>query len=153
ILLSETQERMLVVAHAGREEDVRAILGRWDLDAATIGRVTDTGRYVIREHGQVVVDIPGEPLVNDCPTYTREGRANPEITRLRAGDRTTLSPREEERDPTWTLRQLLVSPTIASKRWIFDRYDSTVRTSTIVGPGSDAAVLRLKGTRKALAAS
>src|SRR5690606_24375258 len=91
--------------------------------------------------------------VNGCPTYTREGRENPGITRRRAWDSTTLSPREEERDPTWTLRQLLDSPTIASKRWIFDQYDSTVRTSTIVGPGSDAAVLRLKGTRKALAAS
>jgi phosphoribosylformylglycinamidine synthase len=153
ILLSETQERMLVVAHQGREEEVRAILGRWDLDATTIGRVTDTGRYVIREDGQVVVDIPGEPLVNECPTYTREGLENPEIARLRAWSSDSLEHLDEERDPTWVLRRLLDSPSIASKRWVYEQYDSTVRTNTVVGPGSDAAVLRLRGTRKAIAAT
>ena len=153
ILLSETQERMLVVAHEGREEDVRAILGRWDLDAETIGHVTDTGRYVIRENGAVVVDIPGEPLVDACPTYTREGREAPEITAARELDLSTIQPKAEEADPTWTLRKLLDSPTIASKRWVYEQYDSTVRTSTVVGPGSDAAVIRLRGTRKAIAAT
>lgn len=153
ILLSETQERMLVVAHEGREEEVKAILAHWDLEGETIGHVTDTGRYVIRENGRVVVDIPGEPLVNDCPTYTREGIENPEITALREWDSAELQPRVEEQDPTWTLRQLLDSPTIASKRWIYQQFDSTVRTNTVVGPGSDAAVLRLRGTRKAIAAS
>src|SRR5215218_7729064 len=103
ILLSETQERMLVVAKNGHEEDVRAILGKWDLDAETIGRVTETGRYVVRENGVVVVDIPGEPLVEGCPTYTREGVESPEITALRAWDASTLTPVFEERDPTWTL--------------------------------------------------
>lgn len=153
VLLSETQERMLVVAHAGREDDVKAILARWDLEGETIGHVTDTGRYVIREKGEVIVDIPGEPLVNDCPTYTREGRENPEITQLRAWNSAELKPLPQEQDPTWTLRQLLDSPTIASKRWIYEQFDSTVRTNTVVGPGSDAAVLRLRGTRKAIAAS
>ena len=151
ILLSETQERMLVVAKQGREDEVRAILARWDLDAETIGHVTDTGRYVIQENGIVVVDIPGEPLVDACPTYTREGRENPEITALREWDASTLTPVFEERDPTWTLRRLLDSPTIASKRWVYEQYDSTVRTNTVVGPGSDAAVLRLRGTNKAIA--
>ena len=113
ILLSETQERMLVVAHEGREEEVKAILAHWDLEGETIGHVTDTGRYVVRENGRVVVDIPGEPLVNDCPTYTREGIENPEITALRQWDSAELKPRVEEQDPTWTLRQLLDSPTIA----------------------------------------
>ena len=153
ILLSETQERMLVVAKEGREEDVRAILGRWDLDAETIGHVTDTGRYVVRENGVVVVDIPGEPLVDACPTYTRQGREAPEITDARAFDPSTLAAKAEEADPTWTLRQLLDSPTVASKRWVYEQYDSTVRTGTIVGPGSDAAVVRLRGTRKAIAAT
>ena len=153
ILLSETQERMLVVAKSGREEEVRAILGKWDLDAETIGHVTDTGRYVVRENGVVVADIPGEPLVDECPTYTREGRENPEITRLREWTPDLLSPFQEEQDPTWTLRRLLDSPSIASKRWVYEQYDTTVRTNTVVGPGSDAAVVRLRGTRKAIAAT
>jgi phosphoribosylformylglycinamidine synthase subunit PurL len=153
ILLSETQERMLVVAKEGREEEVRSILGRWDLDAETIGHVTDTGRYVVRENGVVVVDIPGEPLVDACPTYTREGREAPEITEARAFNAASVQPKAEEADPTWTLRRLLDSPTVASKRWVYEQYDSTVRTNTVVGPGSDAAVVRLRGTRKAIAAT
>jgi phosphoribosylformylglycinamidine synthase II len=153
ILLSETQERMLVVARSGREEEVRAILGRWELEAETIGTVTDTGRYVVRENGRVVVDIPGEPLVTDCPTYTREGRESPEVARLRAWTAQDLRPRPEEVDPAWTLRRLLDSPSLASKRWVYQQYDSTVRTSTMVGPGSDAAVLRLRGTRRGIAAT
>jgi len=153
ILLSETQERMLVVAHSGREEEVRAILGRWGLEAETIGEVTDTGRYVIREHGEVVVDIPGEPLVNDCPTYTREGRESAEIAALRDWTVADLTPLPEEKDPAWTLRRLLDAPTIASKRWVYEQYDTTVRTNTVVGPGSDAAVLRLRGTDRAIAAT
>jgi phosphoribosylformylglycinamidine synthase subunit PurL len=153
ILLSETQERMLVVARQGHEEGVREILFRWGLEAEVIGHVTDTGRYVITENGTVVVDIPGEPLVNECPSYTREGRESPEIARLREWTPATLRPRDEEADPTWTLRQLLDSPTIASKRWVYDQYDSTVRTNTVVGPGSDAAVLRLRGTDRGIAAT
>jgi phosphoribosylformylglycinamidine synthase len=153
ILLSETQERMLVVAKEGREEEVRAILGRWDLDAETIGHVTDTGRYVVRENGMIVVDIPGEPLVDACPTYTRAGKEAPEIIEARAFAPSTLELKAEEADPTWTLRRLLDSPTVASKRWVYEQYDSTVRTGTVVGPGSDAAVVRLRGTNKAVAAT
>jgi phosphoribosylformylglycinamidine synthase II len=153
ILLSETQERMLVVAKNGREDEVRAILGRWDLDAETIGHVTDTGRYVVRENGTVVVDLPGEPLVTACPTYTREGREDPEIAALRAWDPAEIAEADAAVDPTDALRRLLDSPTIASKRWVYEQYDSTVRTNTVVGPGSDAAVLRLRGTNRAIAAT
>jgi phosphoribosylformylglycinamidine synthase subunit PurL len=152
ILLSETQERMLVVAKEGREEDVRAILGRWELDAETIGRVTDTGMYVIRENGEVVVEIPGEPLVDACPTYTREGRESAGDRRAARVDAGELSRAEEERTRL-DAAALLDAPTIASKRWVYEQYDSTVRTNTVVGPGSDAAVLRLRGTRKAIAAT
>ncbi len=153
ILLSETQERMLVVAREGREAEVRAILGRWELDAETIGHVTDTGRYVVTENGAVVVDLPGEPLVNACPTYTRQGVESAEVVELRRWTIAALEPRPEEADPAWTLMQLLDAPTVASKRWVYEQYDSTVRTNTVVGPGSDAAVLRLRGTDRAIAAT
>ncbi|HEU0076965.1 MAG TPA: phosphoribosylformylglycinamidine synthase subunit PurL, partial [Longimicrobiaceae bacterium] len=153
ILLSETQERMLVVAKNGHEEDVRAILGRWDLDAETIGQVTDTGRYVVREDGVVVVDLPGEPLVEACPTYTREGREDPAIAALRAWDPGEIAEADARVDPADALRRLLDAPTIASKRWVYEQYDSTVRTNTVVGPGSDAAVIRLRGTDRAIAAT
>jgi phosphoribosylformylglycinamidine synthase subunit PurL len=153
ILLSESQERMLVVAKTGREEEVRAILRRWELEAETIGRVTDTGRYVVLENGEPVADIPGEPLVNECPTYTREGREDPRITELRAFDPASITPLPGEEDPAWTLMLLLDSPTLASKRWVYEQYDSTVRTNTVVGPGSDAAVLRIRGTSRAVAAT
>ena len=153
ILLSETQERMLVVAREGREEEVRGILGRWGLDAETIGHVTGTGRYVVLENGEVVVDLPGEPLVNACPTYTRQGVESPAVVELRRWTIGALEPRPEEADPTWTLMRILDSPTVASKRWVYEQYDSTVRTNTVVGPGSDAAVLRLRGTDRAIAAT
>jgi phosphoribosylformylglycinamidine synthase subunit PurL len=153
ILLSESQERMLVVAKTGREEEVREILQRWELEAETIGRVTDTGRYVVLENGRTVADIPGEPLVNECPTYTREGREDPRITELRAFDPTEVLPLSGESDPGWTLKLLLDSPTLASKRWVYEQYDSTVRTNTVIGPGSDAAVLRIRGTSRAVAAT
>lgn len=101
----------------------------------------------------MVAEIPGEPLVNGCPTYTREGREAAETAALRAWDPDWLVARSEEADPAWTLRALLASPSIASKRWVYEQYDSTVRTNTVVGPGSDAAVIRLRGTRRALAAT
>jgi phosphoribosylformylglycinamidine synthase subunit PurL len=153
ILLSETQERMLVVAERGREEQVREILGKWDLEAEVIGEVTDTGMYVVTENGETVASIPGAPLVDDCPTYTREGRESDEVKRLRGWDPASRDPLPEEADPAWTLERLLSSPTIASKRWVFEQYDSTVRTSTVVGPGSDAAVVRLRDTDRAIAAT
>ena len=151
ILLSETQERMLVVAKAGREQEVERILRKWELEAAVIGRVTDDGLYRVRENDVVVCEIPGEPLVTGCPTYTRAGRESAEIARLRRWTPADL--RAAEPEPTAALRALLASPNIASKRWVHQQYDSTVRTNTVIGPGGDAGVLRIRGTKRGIAAT
>jgi phosphoribosylformylglycinamidine synthase len=153
ILLSESQERMLVVAHQGREEDVRAILEKWELEAAVIGYVTDDGLYRVRENGVIVCEIPGEPLVTACPTYVREAKESPEVQRLRAMDVGGLDHSHAASNPTSVLRRLLASPTIASKRWVYNQYDTSVRTNTVVGPGGDAGVLRIRGTRLGVAAT
>ena len=151
ILLSESQERMLVVAKRGRESEVKAILEKWDLTAAVIGEVIAEPVYRVMEADRVVAEFPGTRLVTDCPTYTPPAEESLEVQSLRARDVTAIVERDEEIDPAWTLVQLLSSPTIASKTWVYRQYDSTVRTNTVVGPGGDAAVLRLRGTRKALA--
>jgi phosphoribosylformylglycinamidine synthase len=151
ILLSESQERMLVVAQAGREEEVIRILNKWELEAAVIGRVTDDGLYRVRERGDVVCEIPGEPLVTGCPTYVRTARESEEVAGLRAWQPT---PHELElTHPNRTLLRLLGSPNIASRAWIYHQYDTTVRTNTVIKPGGDAGVLRVRGTEKGIAAS
>jgi phosphoribosylformylglycinamidine synthase II len=154
ILLSESQERMLVVAKAGREDDVRAILERWELEAAVIGRVTDDGLYRVREGGRVVAELPGEALVHGCPTYTREGVEGDAPRRARAWTPPAPEARRLAEDAAGAaLLRLLAHPTIASKAWVYRQYDSTVRTNTVVEPGSDAGVIRVRGTRRALAAT
>jgi phosphoribosylformylglycinamidine synthase len=153
ILLSESQERMLVVAHKGREEHVREILARWDLEAAVIGEVIAEPVYRVTEGDTVVAEFPGTRLVTDCPVYTIEARESPALAAARARDPHDVEPLAEEADPIWTLERLLASPTIASKAWVWRQYDSMVRTSTIVGPGSDAAVVRLRGTDAGIALS
>ncbi|HEX6937805.1 MAG TPA: phosphoribosylformylglycinamidine synthase subunit PurL [Longimicrobiales bacterium] len=152
ILLSESQERMLVVAKAGHEEEVRRILEKWELEAAVIGRVTDDGMYRVRENGVVVCEIPGAPLV-DCPTYVRDGRESEEVVRLRRWDPSELEPSREAADPNAVALRLLAAPTIASKRWVHEQYDTTVRTNTVVAPGGDAGVLRIRGTKLGVAAT
>jgi phosphoribosylformylglycinamidine synthase subunit PurL len=153
ILLSESQERMLVVAKKGHEDDVVAILKKWELDAAVIGHVTDDGRYRVRENGVVVCDLPGEPLVNACPTYTREGRESEEIRKLRAWTPAELDTSHTGRHSGKVLLRLLAAPNIASKRWVYNQYDSTVRTNTVYAPGGDAGVLRIRGTHRGIAAT
>ena len=151
ILLSESQERMLVVAERGREDEVRRILEKWELEAAVIGRVTDDGMFRVLEKGRVVAEIPALPLTEGCPTYEREGIESEEIRALRETDlREHLIP---EGDLTRSLLLLLGSPNVASKRWIFQQYDSTVRTSTVVRPGGDAGVIRIRGTKRGVAAT
>jgi phosphoribosylformylglycinamidine synthase subunit PurL len=151
ILLSESQERMLVVAKKGHEDDVRRILAKWELDASVIGEVIAEPVYRVTEGDRVVAEFPGSRLVTDCPTYTPEAREGERTIAARARDVSAIAEIEEERDPVWTLEMLLSSPTIASKAWVYRQYDTTVRTNTVVGPGGDAAVIRLRGTRKALA--
>ena len=151
ILLSESQERMLVVAKKGRENAVRDILSKWDLTAAVIGEVIAEPVYRVTEGDRVVAEFPGSRLVTDCPSYSPEARESSAIAGLRAVDPFSIAERTEERDPAWTLEQLLSAPTIASKAWAYRQYDSTVRTNTVIGPGGDAAVLRIRGTNKAIA--
>ena len=152
ILLSESQERMLVVALAGHESDVKAILEKWDLTAEVIGEVIAEPVYRVTEGDHVVAEFPGSRLVTECPVYHPEAREGDDVKALRARDPHAIPPRDEEADPLWTLLQLLSSPTIASKAWVYRQYDSTVRASTVIGPGSaDAAVVRLPGTNKAIA--
>ena len=151
ILLSESQERMLVVAKRGHEANVKEILTKWDLSAEVIGEVIAEPVYRVTEGERVVAEFPGSRLVTDCPVYYPEARESDAIVALRARDVSAIPERPEERDPSWTLRELLSSPTIASKRWVYRQYDTSVRTNTVIGPGGDAAVLRLRGTRKAIA--
>src|SRR5687767_326956 len=151
ILLSESQERMLVVAHRGHGDDVKRILDKWDLSAEVIGEVIAEPVYRVTEGDRVVAEFPGSRLVTDCPRYTPEAREDDAIVALRERDVSGIPELPEEGDPAWTLTKLLASPTIASKSWAYRQYDSTVRTNTVIGPGGDAAVLRIRGTNKAIA--
>jgi phosphoribosylformylglycinamidine synthase subunit PurL len=151
ILLSESQERMLVVAKVGHEQGVREILEKWELEAEVIGHVTDDGMFRVKHEGVTVAEIPALPLTDGCPTYEREGIEALEIAELR--DRELPERGEPARDPTEALLELLGSPNLGSRRWIYRQYDSTVRTGTAVRPGGDAGVVRLRGTRRAVAAT
>ena len=151
ILLSESQERMLVVAHRGHEAAVKDILSKWDLSAEVIGEVIAEPVYRVTEGDRVVAEFPGSRLVTDCPVYHPDARESESVIALRSRDVTAIPEKPEERDAGWTLRTLLSAPTIASKKWVYRQYDTSVRTNTVIGPGGDAAVLRLRGTRKAIA--
>ena len=150
ILLSESQERMLVVAKTGHEEAVREILAKWELEAAEIGRVTSDGQFRVIEGGRTVVEIPALPLTEGCPSYEREGRESEKIRTLRRMDLSRFW--DTDSDQTDTFLRLIASPNIASKRWVYRQYDTTVRTGTAIRPGADAGVVRLRGTRRAIAA-
>jgi phosphoribosylformylglycinamidine synthase len=145
MLLSESQERMLIVAHSGREREVVDIFRKWDLDAVVIGRVRDTGRMQVVHHDEMVADIPVAALTDEAPRYERPMTAKPE------GQRTKTEQSTTHREHTSDLRTLLTSGNIASKHWVYRQYDHMVRTNTAILPGADAAVVRIKETRRALA--
>ncbi|MEE8270388.1 MAG: phosphoribosylformylglycinamidine synthase subunit PurL, partial [Alphaproteobacteria bacterium] len=145
IMLSESQERMLMVLKPGAEAAARAIFEKWELDFAVIGRVTDTGRLVLRIGGATAADIPVRPLVGSAPDYDRPWVPSPARPAVAAAD----APLPDE--PERVLSTMLACPDLASKRWIWEQYDSTVMADTIAGPGGDAAVVRVHGTAKALA--
>jgi phosphoribosylformylglycinamidine synthase len=149
ILLSESQERMLLVAERGREAEVRRVFAKWELDAVEIGHVTKDGTLTVRQHGEVVAEVPVEALA-DGPRYDKPLAAPASLAGLHAFDPLTLA---EPTDYDEALVTLCTSPTIASKLWAYRQYDQQVGTNTLVLPGSDAAVLRIKGTRRAIAVS
>ncbi|HEX4952542.1 MAG TPA: phosphoribosylformylglycinamidine synthase subunit PurL [Thermoanaerobaculia bacterium] len=148
IMLSESQERMLIVAHRGRQEEIAKVFRHWGLEVVEIGEVTDTGRAEIWGGGRRAADIPVEPLTESAPLYRRPGAPRGDLARLQAPPE--VPPVE---DAGAVLTRLLTTPELASKEWIYHQYDSSVRTNTVAGPGGDAAVLRLKGTQRGLALS
>jgi phosphoribosylformylglycinamidine synthase len=149
IMLSESQERMLIIVKQGREPEVQRIFDKWDLPWAQIGTVTDTGRMVVRQHGKVVADIPARKIADESPVYQREAKEPGYLKEVRAF---TLAGVPDTRDPLAHLKALLSWPTIASKNWVYRQYDHMVRDNTVVCPGSDAAVLRIKADSLPVAA-
>jgi len=148
IMLSESQERMLLVAEKGREDEVFRVFQKWGLDAVAVGQVIDRPTMRVLEHGKVVAEIPNEALTDDAPLYHRPmQRWEPPVPR-EMPEEVALG---EKSDFTEELRRLLASPNICSKRWVYEQYDSMVQINTVEGPGGEAGVIRVKGTPRGLA--
>lgn len=147
MMLSESQERMLIVVKKGREQEIVDLFAKYRLEAVAIGTVTDDKMYRLYHKGELVTDIPVDALVADAPVYQMPSKEPAYYREFQAmeNDIPNIDDYKE------TLVKLLSQPTIASKEWVYDQYDYMVRTNTVVAPGSDAAVLRIRGTRKALA--
>src|SRR6185437_8503613 len=150
MMLSESQERMLLVADKGREDEVVRVFSKWGLDAVTVGHVIVEPRLRILHHGNLVADIPNESLTDDAPRYHRPigvwkapvpNEPTPEILRQL----------NERRDFSGDLKRLLGSANICSKRWVYEQYDTMVQTNTVQGPGAEAGIMRIKGTKRGLA--
>ena len=148
ILLSESQERMLLVVELGREEEVARVFEKWELDFAVVGVVTDDGRMRVRSKGEYVVDIPVDPIAANAPEYDRPTRVPKDLE-----DRRRLDPASvpDEKDPGEALLALLASPELCSREWVYRQYDQLVQASTVVRPGGDAAVVRVPGSGRGLA--
>jgi phosphoribosylformylglycinamidine synthase II len=150
IMLSESQERMLLVTEPPHESKVREIFARWGLDAVAIGRVTSDGLLRVRLHGQVVAEIPNQPLADEAPLYDRPAAEPSYLAVARALDEEAIPPPGDWRK---AVLELMASPNLCRKKWIWQQYDHMVRTNTVAGPGGDASVLRLKETGGLLALS
>jgi phosphoribosylformylglycinamidine synthase len=147
IMLSESQERMLLVAEKGREGEVLSVFAKWGLDAVICGTVKPEPRLRIRHHGELVADIPNESLTDDAPLYHRPVGVWKSPVALDPPDE-VLGELDKDRDYTADLKKLLASANVCSKRWVFEQYDTMVQTNTVQGPGGEAGVMRIKGTGK-----
>lgn len=147
MMLSESQERMLVVVEKEREEEVKQLFDKWGLLSATVGKVTDDGLLRLLHHGEVVAEVPVDSLAEDAPVYHKPSKVPAYYEQYQGQEEESIA----VEDATKALHQLLCAPTIASKEWVYNQYDYQVRTNTAVSPGSDAAVIRIRGTKKALA--
>ncbi len=146
IMLSESQERMLLVAEKGREGEVLRVFSKWGLDAVIVGTVQPAPRLRIRHHDKLVADIPNQSLTDDAPLYHRPiGTWKPPVPLYPPEQ--AVAELAKERDFTADLKKLLASPNVCSKRWVHEQYDSMVQTNTVIGPGGEAGVMRIKGTR------
>lgn len=148
MMLSESQERMLFVVKPEHEAQAKEIFERWGLICAKVGKVTDDGSLKLFHKGQLVGDLPVKALVDECPVYNKPSKVPAYYEQQASVDTTRYA---EPADLTDALKKVLASPTVASKEWVYNQYDYMVRTSTYVRPGSDAAVVGVTGTRKALA--
>jgi phosphoribosylformylglycinamidine synthase len=163
IMLSESQERMLLVAESGREQEVLKVFEKWGLDGVIVGRVTSGSRLRVLEHGKLVADIPNTALTDDAPLYNRPmepwsapvSRTKPGNVRFAHSSAKAALERgpgsSAATDLTENLKRLLAASNICSKRWIFEQYDSMVQSNTVEGPGADAGLMRIKGSKRALA--
>src|SRR6185436_14895727 len=148
ILLSESQERMLLVAKRGCEGEIKKIFYKWDLDAVVIGKVTDDQQFRALWHGEEVARMPIGALTKEAPAYRRPAARPVEQDQIQQLDPAAIP---EPKDLAAVFKQILAAPNIASKDWLYRQYDQFVRTNTVVASGADAAVIRIKGTDKALA--
>jgi phosphoribosylformylglycinamidine synthase len=152
IMLSESQERMLIIAKRGREDVVRQVFDKWDVPCAEIGRVTSDGIMRVQNNGTIAAEIPAKALADEAPLYSREAR---QLTAESAENAELIKKisANSASSAVESLRELLRDPTIASKNWVYRQYDHTVRTGTVVKPGSDAAVFFVRYANKILAAT
>ncbi|EKN71580.1 phosphoribosylformylglycinamidine synthase II [Neobacillus bataviensis LMG 21833] len=147
MMLSESQERMLIVVKKGREQEINDLFSKYDLEAVAIGKVTDDKQFRLIHKGEVVADLPVDALAEDAPVYHKPSKEPAYFAEFQAMENEI----PQVDDLKETLVKLLSQPTISSKEWVYEQYDYMVRTNTVVSPGSDAAVTRIRGTRKALA--